>query len=83
MSSYKICNYCDKYEHDCRCLAARRIAKLEQLSRKKDELIEKLVEALKTCRWAMIEPNRSMKHYDEPKVKAALSLAHAKGYGKK
>lgn len=30
MSSYKICDYCGEYEHDCKCLAAKRIAKLEK-----------------------------------------------------
>ena len=30
MSSLKICTYCGKYEHDCQCLAARKIKKLER-----------------------------------------------------
>ena len=30
MSSPKICTYCGEYEHDCQCLAARKIKKLER-----------------------------------------------------
>jgi len=30
MSSPKICPYCGEYEHDCQCLAARKIKKLER-----------------------------------------------------
>lgn len=46
MSSYKICNYCGEYEHDCRCAAAKEIKKLITERDSLEKQVMRLREAL-------------------------------------